>query len=171
MGVAIREAIPSDAKTLAALGAATFTGAFGHLYSDTDRNAFLHEKHSEGFYTRTLADTAYKVWLAEENAMALAYAMAGPNSLPCDPPRPQALELTRIYVSKGQYSRGLGRLLMEQVIHHAKTGRFSNIVLSVFSGNEAGQRFYIRHGFTKIGEYGFKVGEQIDHEYIFCKPL
>jgi RimJ/RimL family protein N-acetyltransferase len=36
----------------------------------------------------------------------------------------------------------------------------------VWSENHGAQRFYAREGFEKVGEYGFKVGRTVDHEFI-----
>jgi ribosomal protein S18 acetylase RimI-like enzyme len=39
--------------------------------------------------------------------------------------------------------------------------------VGVWSENFGGQRFYARYGFKKVGEYGFRVGKTVDHEFIF----
>jgi ribosomal protein S18 acetylase RimI-like enzyme len=36
----------------------------------------------------------------------------------------------------------------------------------VWSENFGAQRFYGRYGFEKVGEYGFRVGNTVDHEFI-----
>ena len=38
--------------------------------------------------------------------------------------------------------------------------------LGVWSENHGAQRLYARHGFEKVGEYVFKVGETRDQEFI-----
>ena len=38
--------------------------------------------------------------------------------------------------------------------------------IGVWSENHGARRFYARHGFKKVGEYGFHVGDTIDQEYI-----
>jgi diamine N-acetyltransferase len=41
-----------------------------------------------------------------------------------------------------------------------------DIWIGVWSENYRAQRFYERHGFLKVGEYGFPVGGTLDHEFI-----
>ena len=36
----------------------------------------------------------------------------------------------------------------------------------MWSENFGAQRFYGREGFEKVGEYGFRVGATVDHEFI-----
>jgi ribosomal protein S18 acetylase RimI-like enzyme len=43
--------------------------------------------------------------------------------------------------------------------------------LSVWSGNEGAQRFYARYGFAKVADVTFRVGEQVDHEFLFSRML
>ena len=38
--------------------------------------------------------------------------------------------------------------------------------LGVWSGNVRAQQLYASRGFTKVGEYRFRVGETLDHEHI-----
>ena len=43
--------------------------------------------------------------------------------------------------------------------------------LSVWSGNDGAQRFYARHGFAKVADVTFRVGEQIDEEFLFARMI
>jgi diamine N-acetyltransferase len=43
--------------------------------------------------------------------------------------------------------------------------------LSVWSGNVDAQRFYARHGFAKVADVTFRVGAQIDHEFLLARRL
>ncbi|HEU4773787.1 MAG TPA: GNAT family N-acetyltransferase, partial [Lysobacter sp.] len=38
--------------------------------------------------------------------------------------------------------------------------------VGVWSRNFGAQRFYARHGFEHVGDYGFPVGSVRDHEFI-----
>ena len=41
-----------------------------------------------------------------------------------------------------------------------------DVWIGVWSENYGAQRFYERHGFEKVGEYGFAVGKTVDREFI-----
>lgn len=167
----IRKATADDSHTLAALGAATFSSAFEHLYKPEDLVAFLSENHSEAYYAQALSDPKIHIWLVEIDGEAVAYLKVGPNSLPCDPPKPAALELSRLYVLPKYWRKGIGRKLIDICFDYARINGFNEIVLSVWQENHDGQRLYRSYGFDTIGEYQFKVGNHMDEEFIFCAKV
>src|ERR1700761_5839161 len=69
--VQLRVAGPADAETLAALGAATFTETFGHLYPPEDLADFLGRQHTPALYAAWAADGRYRLWLAEQDGRAV----------------------------------------------------------------------------------------------------
>ncbi len=46
-----------------------------------------------------------------------------------------------------------------------------DIWIGVWSENYGAQRFYERHGFSKVGEYGFEVGRTVDREFILRRSM
>jgi ribosomal protein S18 acetylase RimI-like enzyme len=167
---AIRRATPADAEALASIGARTFADTFGHLYPADDLAAFLAEAYGPERTARDLADPTKAAWLVEAEGAAIGYAQAGP----CELPHPQVTaacgELKRFYFLKAWQSRGLGRRLFEETIAWLQADGPRDIWIGVWSGNLGAQRFYARHGFEKVGEYGFRVGRTVDHEFILRRP-
>ena len=52
--------------------------------------------------------------------------------------------------------------MMQWVIDTARARGAQDLYLSVFVDNHRARRFYERHGFDRIGEYGFMVGTHRD---------
>jgi len=75
-------------------------------------------------------------------------------------------EIKRIYVLDEAQGEGLGKRLMDEALAWLAAEGRAPVWLGVWSGNLSAQRFYDRYGFAKVGEYGFHVGTQIDHEFI-----
>src|SRR5476651_25883 len=94
----IRRAGPADAQALAAIGQATFTETFAHLYPLEDLAAFLAEAHSVERARADLVNPAKAVWLVEADGAAVGYALAGPAKLPHPEVTPACGELDRIYL-------------------------------------------------------------------------
>jgi ribosomal protein S18 acetylase RimI-like enzyme len=164
----LRRAVPGDAPALAALGARTFVESFGHLYSQEDLQAFLDESHAPGAYARLLADPAYALWLAlDEAGTAVGYALAGPAGLPHGDVKPGDGELKRLYLRADAQGGGIGARLFEQALAWLERDGPRTLWISVWSENLGAQRFYGRYGFEKAGEYEFIVGQQRDHEFIY----
>ena len=163
----IRLATIRDAEALRDLGISSFVAAFGHLYSSADLQAFLAENYALDIWKRQMGQTGHPIWLAEAPDGHLAgYAQASPCELPVDPVPDGALQLHRLYVRPGAYSSGIGGALMTRVLEWVDAAGRPPLFLGVWSGNEGAQRFYVRYGFYKVGEYNFPVGEQVDLEYI-----
>lgn len=162
----IRRAGPADAETLSALGAQTFVETFAHLYDPADLAAYLAEAYSLERTRADLADPAKASWLVEVGGRAVGYALAGPCGLPHGEVTPASGELKRIYFLKGHQGGGLGKRLFAEVIDWLQKDGPRDVWIGVWSENYGAQRFYERHGFEKVGEYGFPVGKTVDLEFI-----
>lgn len=169
MSIAYRDAGPADAATLAALGRATFTETFGHLYTPENLAAFL-ETHSVEHWRAELSDLRFRVRLAEECGRAAAYAKLGPPSLPFEIRRP-CVELRQFYVLKPWHGRGVASELMRWALAEARAQGAEELYLSVFVDNHRARRFYERHRFEVIGSYHFMVGTHADDDLIMRLAL
>ncbi|MBI1366677.1 MAG: GNAT family N-acetyltransferase [Alphaproteobacteria bacterium] len=162
----IRRAGPADAETLAALGARTFADTFGHLYRREDLEFFLNKNHSRAVYETALADDAYALWVAENDAgEAVGYGVAGPCSLPVPGLPENSGELSRLYLTRQAQGSGLGESLARAMLDWL-TENFSHVYLSVYADNPRAQRLYQKLGFIKIHDYFYEVGEHRDPEWI-----
>jgi len=166
----IRRAGSADAGVLADLGARTFTETFAHLYSPQDLAAFLADGHSVAAVSADLADPKKAMWIVEQGGRAIGYALACPCDLPHGEVTPACGELKRFYLLRDSQGGGIGARLFDQVMDWLQADGPRDVWIGVWSENHGAQRFYARHGFEKVGEYGFRVGEQIDHEFILRKP-
>lgn len=166
MDIDIRPALEEDAKTLAALGAETFSASFGHLYDEKDLKAFLAKNHTAGVYAALLRDPDHGLWIAETPAgEAIGYAVAGPCGLPVPDCPSNAGELSRLYLKKGVQGGGIGARLLEAALEFLRD-RFDRVYLSVYAENAVAQRLYQRFGFVKIHDYFYMVGDHADPEWI-----
>ncbi len=70
-----------------------------------------------------------------------------------------------IYISRTVRGAGLGKILLNKLIHIANEQGFHKLVLSTFRFNEAGQRLYRSLGFREVGTYlqqGLLDGKWVD---------
>lgn len=163
----IRRAGSADAAALAAIGARTFADTFGHLYPAADLERFLVDAYSLERTLADLADPAKAAWLVEAGDEAVGFALAGPCALPHADVTPDCGELKRLYLLKAWQNGGLGARLFAVTIAWLQANGPRTVWIGVWSENHGAQRFYARHGFAKVGEYGFQVGGTVDREYIF----
>ncbi len=165
----LRDATPADTAALSALGKATFTETFGHLYAPENLALFL-ENHGVERWAEQLADPAYAVRVAAVDGTLIAYAKLGPHAMPFTP-RGRPIELRQIYVLKPWQGAGLAAQLMDWVLATARARGADELYLSVFKDNHRARRFYDRYGFEFVQPYAFMVGSHADEDHILRLAL
>lgn len=170
----IRRAGREDAEALAALGRTTFletfVEGFGIPYPPEDLRAFLDRAYEVAKLRACLDDPREAWWIAERAGALVAYANAGPNTLPHPKGDPGHAELRRLYVARAAQGSGLGRALLEEALGWMAAHTTGPLWLGVWSGNLKAQRLYAAYGFEKVGEYKYQVGAWFDDELIFARP-
>ena len=168
--VVIRSPTAADAATLGALGRQTFidtfVDGFGIPYPADDLAVFLDASFQPDAVLKKLAEPGAAWWVAERDGALLAFANAGPNTLPHPDARPTHAELRRLYVSWGAQGLGLGTRLLALSLDWMQTHSDGPLWIGVWSGNLKAQKLYAAHGFEKAGEYQYPVGRWLDDEFI-----
>lgn len=169
----LRPATLADVPALAALGRESFTAAFGHLYRPADLAAFLAEVHDEPVVAEEVAgeECRHRLAVAEDGTLLGYCKLRYPSKLAKLSDAADPLELGQLYCAASATGRGVGSALMDWALAEAEAGGHDAVVLSVYSENYGAQRFYERYGFARTADTTFKVGEQLDAEYLFEKPL
>ncbi|MDZ4364373.1 GNAT family N-acetyltransferase [Brevundimonas sp.] len=166
----IRPARPDDAAALGLLGRQTFIDTFvtgfGIPYPAPDLAEFLDASFSPEATATKLAEPDAVWWVAEVESGLLAFANAGPNTLPHPDARPGHAELRRLYVSGDAQGLGLGTRLLALSLEWMEANTNGPLWIGVWSGNLKAQRLYAAHGFHKAGEYRYPVGTWLDDEFI-----
>jgi diamine N-acetyltransferase len=168
----LRAATPADVDALSRLGIDSFVATFGHLYQPEDLAAYLEEAHSPAAIAAELADPDRLYRLAEADGTLAAYCKLG---LVCGFPAHargrKVIELKQLYTDPARTGEGIGARLMDWALDEARGRGADEMQLSVWCGNASAQRFYARYGFAKVADVTFRVGAQIDHEYLFARML
>lgn len=167
----LRPATPDDAPALAALGRASFIDAFGDLYRPEDLAAFLAETHDEAAVAAEIGggQCRHRLAFAEDGALLAYCKLRHPSKLAAISTATDPLELAQLYCASAATGQGLGAALMDWALAEAAAGGHDAIHLSVYSDNHGAQRFYARYGFAWAADTTFRVGEQLDREFLFEK--
>lgn len=168
----LRPATAADVPALSRLGIDSFIDKFGHMYTPKDLADFLEETHSESAVAAEIGNPDRLYCLVERDGALLAYCKLG---LKCGFPEyargSKAMELKQLYAAPGMTGGGIGRALMDWAMGEFTARGADEVQLSVWSGNDGAQRFYERYGFEKVADITFRVGEQLDEEFLFAKML
>lgn len=163
-----RPATPADAPALARLGEVSFVAAFGDLYAPEDLAAFLAEVHNHDAVGAEIAGDDCTHRLVEVDGALVAFCkLRYPTRFANHTDARNPIELSQLYALPGYTGSGIGAQLMDWALDHARANGHDAILLSVYAENFGAQRFYQRYGFTKIADITFRVGQQLDPEFLY----
>jgi ribosomal protein S18 acetylase RimI-like enzyme len=162
-----------DAEALSLVGSATFLETFANLHSATDILAHCRRNHSPEAYSCWLAHPRAAAWLleAQPGEAPVGYAVLAPADVPVPDPRPDDLEVKRIYLLQPFQGAGWGQRLMDEAVAHARTLGSRRVLLGVWTVNEDALRFYARYGFTLAGARQFWIGDTECSDHLLALSL
>src|SRR5690606_31397820 len=172
----VRRADHADVEALAALAALTFPLACPPHTTDDAKAAFIAAHLSEASFTRYLDDPARVIFVAEAEGALAGYTMLVTGE-PTDADVAAAVtlrptvELSKCYVHPGAHGAGVASALMTESLAEAAASGARGIWLGVNQLNARAQRFYGKHGFTRVGVKRFLVGERYEDDYVYERPL
>ena len=170
MSELIRLAVEDDAPALAALGKTTFietfVEGFGIPYPPDDIAHYFAKAFDPEVLRARILDHQEAWWVAERAGEVLAFANAGPNTLPHPDGRPTHAELRRLYVARRAQGFGFGTRLLTTALSWMEAHTDGPLWIGVWSGNLKAQKLYGAYGFGKVGDYQFPVGNWLDDEFI-----
>ena len=168
----LRPANAADVPVLATLATDSFVAAFGAMYSPADLAAFLAEYKSPAAIAALVDDPVGALQLAVRDEAPIAFCkIVFAPAWPDHARGGRVGELKHLYAASSATGTGVGTALMDWAMAEFAARGCDEVQLSVWSGNHGAQRFYARYGFEKVADVTFKVGEQIDEEYLFAKLL
>ena len=158
--IAIRPCAKGDEQALALVGQATFLEAFAGILDGADVIAHCQRQHDVQLYRDWLALPAMRLWLAEATpgGAPVGYLVLSPAGLPVADPRPNDLEIKRIYLLHRFQGQRVGQRLMQAALDQARAGGAGRVLLGVYAENHDALAFYARCGFAQLGRRTFRVG-------------
>ncbi len=166
------DATPDLHEALLPVARQIFEDTFGGQYDPVAFAKFLDQVYSPGgSMDADLNDPSIRWRVACAHGEPIGYAKLRALKAPAPNPLPGALELQQLYVLRDFHGTGVAQQLMNWAIDAAQTGGAPELYLTVFSDNERAKRFYARYGFEEVGRCTFQVGDQIDDDRVWRKPL
>lgn len=82
-----------------------------------------------------------------------------------------AVEIARIYAVKDKIGYGVGKSMLEFAFSFAKQHNKKTIWLGVWEHNKRAIDFYYKHGFEKVSEQIFMLGNDAQTDWLMKKPV
>ena len=168
----LRRCVPGDEAMLSLVGGASFLEAYADVLDGPDILAHWQKNHSGAAYTRYLAATENRTYVAEmaPGNAPVGYILCTAPDFPIETTTGD-YELRRIYLLHRFQGLGIGRALMDRAIASAREQGYKRLLLGVYGKNHSALRFYEKAGFTQIGERFFTVGATTHHDAVMALPL
>jgi diamine N-acetyltransferase len=171
-GITYSDVTPALREALLPVARQSFDETFRELYDREVFEKFLDQVYSPGGPMHAdLKDPAIVWRVACAHGEPIGYAKLRALKAPAPNPLPGALELQQIYVLRQWHGTGVAQQLMNWAIDAACSRSAPELYLTVFSHNERAKRFYARNGFEEVGRCTFQIGDQIDDDRVWRKPL
>jgi diamine N-acetyltransferase len=163
---------PDEVEALASLSCDTFREAFAHLYSAENLALFEATVYAPQVISAEMANPNRRYLIAYDGAQMVGYCKIGfDKSLDYDWGDEKLVELKQLYVHASHHGSGVAQALTDWAVKEAKAVQANGLLLSVYSDNPRGIRFYQKHGFAHVADTYFMVGNHRDDEFLYLKPL
>ena len=170
--VILRAPTRADVPALSILSIAAFVAKFGALYRPEDLLPFLADTYSGPALAAALADPANVYQVAERGGVLVGWCrLALRPAFPEHARGARPMELKQLYTAPNAQGAGIGAALMDWAMAEFAALGADEVQLSVWSRNPGAQRFYARYGFAKTAEVFFRVGQQLDEEFLFTRAM
>ena len=176
MPIHVSPATEADLPELADVAARTFPLACPPSTSPENVAAFIAENLTEDRFRQYVADDDRVVLTARDDGRMSGYAMMirgivdDANVQRAVTLRP-AVELSKMYVLPDGHGAGVSAALMEGALAAALDTGAISVWLGVNQENQRAQRFYAKHGFTVAGTKTFRLGDDIENDYVMVHQL
>lgn len=171
MGITIRPATINDAALISDLSRQTFYEAFAAQNTKESMNKFLSEQFTKEALIKEVGEENNIFFLAYYDNEVAGYVRLRENNIPPGLGTIQAIEIARIYVVGSFIGKGIGAALMQKSIDIAMEKKRECLWLGVWQENQRAIDFYTRWGFKKFAHHDFRLGDDIQQDWLMKKPL
>ena len=176
MTVEVTPAVAADLPELADVAARTFPLACPPSAAPADVAAFIAENLSPTRFGEYVVDPDRLVLTARRDGPILGYAMlirgvADDHDVQRAVALRPGVELSKMYVLPDGHGSGVSAALMTAAIEHAEAVGAACLWLGVNQENQRAQRFYSKHGFLISGTKTFRLGENLENDYVMVRTL
>ncbi len=162
----IRYGTTEDAEILSELGRKTFYDTFAKDNTTENMYAYLKKSFSLEIQSKELSEPNVIFLIAEMENKSIGYAQLILDSKHESLKGTKPLEIRRIYATQEYLGKGVGKELMKASIREASERGCNCIWLDVWEKNPRAINFYKKWGFKEIGTQTFKLGDDLQNDFI-----
>lgn len=157
--IKITQANREHSQIIAEIGKQAFWESHGHSASKEDINSFIAKTYSKAAINKEFENANILYHLVSFNDKIAGFSKIELNTSNVNIKDPNITKLDRLYLLKEYYGKNLGAKLVDLIIELSKQNHQNGIWLAVWKENQKALNFYLKAGFTMVGEFNFKISE------------
>jgi diamine N-acetyltransferase len=169
MKLSIRKATGRDALLIADISRQSFYDTFAADNTKEDMKLFLSQQFSRRMLMMEVGKREHTFFLAYADDQIAGYVKLKESPCPAALPAAGALEIARLYSLKAFIGQGVGKLLMETSIGHARELGKEAVWLCVWEKNQRAIDFYTAFGFQKFSDTVFQLGNDVQNDWMMWR--
>lgn len=166
----IRVATTADLANLRKLAIDAFINAYAVFNKETDIQQYLKENFSEDVLRAELTNPEIVILVAEHENEILGYVKLVPGGSE-DLKFNRPIEIARLYSAVHAIGNGIGKKLVVAVRDFALKNNYDGIWLGVWQKNFRAVNFYQREGFRIAGVTVFKLGDDVQDDFVMAMKV
>lgn len=169
--IIIRIATEKDAELIADLSRQTFYETFAEQNTKGNMEKFMNEQFTRQKLIQELSEPWLLFFMAFINYEPVGYAKMREGAVPLELINQPCIEIARIYSVAHMIGKGVGKKLMQTCHEIAGQKQKKILWLAVWEQNQRAIDFYARWGFEKFGEQNFKLGDDVQRDWLMKKII
>lgn len=171
MDISIRKCRSDELEELRAIAYETYDETFRPMNKPRTINRYLAESFDRKKLAAEMTNPASHFYFLFADEQLAGYLKINEAPAQSDLNDPQSLEVERIYVRKDYKGKGLGTLLLNFALQLAEEMRKRSVWLGVWEKNTDAIAFYKKMGFMEAGRHTFRMGNELQSDWIMKKMV
>lgn len=169
--ITIRKVKPEEAAELAQFSADLFSETFSEFNDPLDMKQYLAESFNVEKIQLELAEPNTFCFYAVKNSIPIGCVKIILHKIHASFTGIKTAEVSRLYVCKEYHNQKIGAALMQFAINFSLEKQAEKLWLGVWEHNQKAIDFYHKWGFTKVGILQFKLGNDLQQDWLMEKNL
>ena len=157
----------NDLKNLRSLSTVTFKQTFAAQNTKENILLYLKKNLSSKKLKKEISNPNSKFYFVYEKNKIIGYLKLNFNESQREKMYlHNGFEIERIYLTEEFQGKGLGEKILNKILNMGKEMGYNKLWLGVWENNFRAIKFYKKYGFKKFGQYNFKLGNDLQTDYL-----
>jgi ribosomal protein S18 acetylase RimI-like enzyme len=171
MRIKIQTCSEEHIETLQKISYETYDETFRGMNTAETMKKYMAQSFNRDKLLSELRNHSSRFFLMHVNGLLVGYLKLNEAPAQTDKNDPEGMEIERIYIRGRHKGKGYGRALMKFALEKSAELQKRYAWLGVWEKNENAIAFYEKLGFERAGNHLFRMGDEIQSDYIMKKSL